>query len=232
MSELDDRARLAAARLRESVGAVSPRPRTTMAPTRTRALAAAAAVLVVVAVVAAVLTSSHHSSRTSDLAPTAPAPAGIPTRSFAPAGLGAALTIPAKWVDTAPAPASGAQFTARGGPPEGFVLAAVRGGVVPITLSQFAAGRRQLLQSLGGVIDSVKTGTVDNHPAVRLQYKLSAPSGSVVDTEYDILSTSTLPVGASQHQTIYNLISIVVGTPVSHPDQALEDWVGSTIRVT
>src|SRR5439155_24937098 len=140
------------------------------------ALAAAAGALVVVAVVDAVVASSHHASGSSDLAAGAPTPAGISTRSFAPAGLAAAVTVPSQWVDVPPS--SGFQYTARSaGPPEGFVGAGVRGGVVPVSLSQLEASRRQFLQSIGAVIDSVKTGTVDHRPAVRFHYRLSGPSG-------------------------------------------------------
>jgi hypothetical protein len=53
----------------------------------------------------------------------------------------------------------------------------------------------------------------------------------VTDTEYDIIATSNLAVGASQHQTTYNVITIVVGTPVLQPDPPLTDWIGSTIRI-
>ncbi|MBV9411093.1 MAG: hypothetical protein JO148_05815 [Acidimicrobiia bacterium] len=66
---------------------------------------------------------------------------------------------------------------------------------------------------------------------MRLRYTLTANGQTVSDTEYDILDTSTLAVGAAQNQTVYNVITVVVGTPVSQPDGPLIDWVSSTIRV-
>ncbi|HEV3353087.1 MAG TPA: hypothetical protein VG076_09205, partial [Acidimicrobiales bacterium] len=106
-----------------------------------------------------------------------------------------------------------------------------RSGVVPVTVAQVKSARQTFLESLGAKIDSTSTGTVDNHPAVRLHYKLTAGGLTVTDTEYDIIATSSLPVGANQHQTTYNVITIVIGTPVSQPDPALTDWIGSTIKI-
>jgi len=230
VTEFDDRARLAAARLRDSVGAVSPRERTTMPTSRTRNLGMAAAVLAVVAVVAAVVTASHHSSGNANLAPSAPPPAGITTRTFAPAGLGATVTVPSHWADTKPS--SGFQYAAGStASPSGFVGAGTQSGVVPVSLSALKDQRRQFLESIGAKIASAKTGTVDNRPAVRFHYKLTVGAQSVIDNEYDIIATSTLPVGAAQHQTIYNVITIVVGTPLSSPNRPLLDWIGSTIRI-
>ena len=231
MSELDDRAQLAASRLRASVRAVTPRPRTTMTSSRTKVLAVGVVVLVVVAVVAAYLVGSSHSSTTStNLAPAAPVPAGVTPQAFAPAGLGAALMVPSTWANSPPL--SGFQYVVRGtSPPAGFVGAGNRGGVLPITVAQLEPQRRTGLESIGARIHSVSTGTVDNHPAVRFRYDLSANGVTVNDTEYDIIVTGTLPVGAAQHQTTYNVVTIVVGTPSSQPSPALVDWISSTVRI-
>jgi len=226
----DDRARLAGARLRDSVGAVSPRPLTTMTSNRTRALGVTVAVLVVAAVIGAAVTASHHASGNSNLTPTASPPAGITTRTFAPAGLGATVTVPSHWADSRPS--SGFQYAAGSvAPPSGFVGAGNQSSVVPVSLSALKDQRRQFLESIGAKIDSAKTGTVDGRPAVRFHYKLTVGNQSVIDNEYDIVATSTLPVGAAQHQSVYNVITIVVGTPVSSPNQPLLDWVGSTIKI-
>lgn len=231
MTEFDDRARLAAAAVRDSVRGVSPRPVTTMAPSRTRSLGIAAAILVVVAAAIAVaVTRSQSSSGTPNLAASASAPAGISTRTFAPAGLGATVMVPSQWADTPPS--SGFQFTAGSAtPPAGFVGAGNRSGVVPVSVSALTQQRKQFLESIGAKIDSAKTGTVDKHPAVRFHYKLTVGSRSVIDNEYDIIVTGTLPVGAAQHQTTYSVVTIVIGTPVASANQRLLDWAGSTIRI-
>ena len=231
MTEFDDRARMSAARLRASVGPVEPRDMT-MASSRTKAVAGAAAALVVAAVIAAiVLSTSSHSDRSDDLAAAAPAPAAITPRTFAPTGLGASLSIPSQWTDAPPA--SGFQFVARGqSPPPGFVGAAARSGFVPVSSAALESSRRQFLTSAGAVIHSSSSGQVDGRPAVQLQYRISGNGVTVDDTEYDIVATNTLTVGASQRQTTYNVVTIVIGTPVGRPDPGLVRWIASTIRVT
>jgi hypothetical protein len=102
---------------------------------------------------------------------------------------------------------------------------------VPITIAQLESQRRTFLQGAGARIDSVTRGTVDSHPAVRLRYTISGNGVTVSDTEYDVIATSTLPVGAGQHQTTYNVITVVVGTPVSQPNPALVDWISSTLTI-
>ena len=74
-------------------------------------------------------------------------------------------------------------------------------------------------------------GTVAGRPAVRLRYRLSAGSLTVIDTEYDIVAASSLAVGPAQRQTTYDVITIVIGTPVSQPNRSLVDWVASTIAI-
>lgn len=116
-------------------------------------------------------------------------------------------------------------------PPAGFAGASRRGGVRPVTVSQLESQRKEFLQGAGATIESATTGTVDNRPAVRLRYKISGNGFTVSDTEYDIIVTGTLAVGAAQHQSVYDVIVLVVGTPVSQPNTALVDWISSTIRI-
>ena len=140
------------------------------------------------------------------------------------------VMVPSQWRSSPPS--SGFQYVIRGErPPAGFVGVAGRGGVVPVTVAQLESARTSFLESKGATIDAATTGTVDNRPAVRLRYKLSAGGLTVSDTEYDIIATSTLAVGAAQHQTIYDVVTIVVGTPVSQPNPALTNWIGSTIKI-
>ena len=82
------------------------------------------------------------------------------------------------------------------------------------------------------MIHSSSSGQVDGRPAVQLQYRISGNGVTVDDTEYDIVATNTLTVGASQRQTTYNVVTIVIGTPVGRPDPGLVRWIASTIRVT
>jgi len=231
MNEFDYRARSAGARLRASVEAVTPRSQTTMTGDRTRLLAAGVAVLIVVAGVSAYLVGrSGSSSSKANLAAPATTPAGITPQTFATAGLGATMMVPSTWANSAPA--SGFQFVTRGlTPPAGFVGASRRGGVVPVTVGELESTRRTFLSGAGATIESVSTGTVDGRPAVRLRYRLSSGGLTVDDTEYDIISTSTLAVGAAQRQTTYDVITIVVGTPVSQPNRPLVDWIASTIKI-
>jgi hypothetical protein len=138
--------------------------------------------------------------------------------------------VPSQW--TSSPPSSGFQYVIRGeSPPAGFVGTAGQGGVVPVTVAQLESARTSFLEGKGATIDAATTGTVDNRPAVRLRYELSAGGLTVSDTEYDIIATSTLAVGAAQHQTIYDVVTIVVGTRVSQPNPALTNWIGSTIRI-
>jgi hypothetical protein len=231
MSEFDERARLAASRLRASVGPVIPRPQTAMTTNRTRLLAAGVAVVLLAAGVAALLVRSSPSSTTAFTPPAStPAPAGVTAQTFAPAGLGATLMVPSTWANSPPA--SGFQYVIRGlSSPAGFVGAGRQGGVVPITAAQLGSTRRSFLTSMGATIDSVSRGTVEGHPAVRLRYRISGGGLTVDDTEYDIVATGTLAAGASQHQTTYDVITIVIGTPVSLPNRPLVDWIASTITV-
>jgi hypothetical protein len=202
-----------------------------MTANRTRVLAVAVLALVVAAGVAVLLVRSSRSSPGSvDLAASVPAPAGVTPQTFAPAGLGATLMVPSQWRNTPPT--SGFQYVIGAETePAGFVGAGQRGGVVPVTVGEVKSARKTFLESLGAKIDSTSTGTVDNRPAVRLHYRLTAGGLTVTDTEYDIIATSNLAVGASQHQTTYNVITIVVGTPVLQQNPALTDWIGSTIRI-
>jgi hypothetical protein len=187
-------------------------------------------VLLVVAGVAAYLVGTSHSSTSTNLAPTAPVPAGVVPQTFAPDGLGATLMVPSTWANSPPS--SGFQYVIRGtSPPAGFVGATRRGGVVPITVAQLESQRRSFLQGVGARIDSVTRGTVDSHPAVRFRYTISGNGVTVSDTEYDVIVTGTLAVGAAQHQTTYDVIAIVVGTPVSQPNPALVDWISSTVTI-
>jgi hypothetical protein len=202
-----------------------------MTTNRTRVLAAAVLALVVAAGIAVFLVRSSHSSPGNvDLAASVPAPAGVTPQTVAPAGLGATFIVPSQWKSSPPS--FGFQFVIGSETaPAGFVGTGSRGGVVPVAVAEVKSARKSFLESLGAKIDSASTGTVDNRPAVRLHYRLSAGGLTVTDTEYDIIATSSLPVGVSQHQTTYNVITIVVGTPVSQPNPALTDWIGSTIKI-
>ena len=236
MSEFDDRARLAASRLRASVGAVSPRPQTSMTGNKTRLLAAGVAVLIVVSGVAAYLVGSSHSSTSdSNLAASATAPAGITPQAFAPAGLGATVMVPSTWANSPPA--SGFQYVIRGlTPPAGFVGASRRGGVVPVKLAELESTRRTFLSGVGATIDSVSIGKVDGRPAVRFRYALSAGGLTVSDTEYDIipdLQAHTLTVRmhhltqAAHDQLLRHLRDQLNQTETIFPDTELRllSWI-------
>ncbi|GEM_PF-5521266 len=195
------------------------------------ALAIGVAVLLVVATaVGAYLVRSSRSSTSGNLAAAAPIPTGVTPQTFAPAELGATLMVPSTWANATPS--SGFQHVIRGlTPPAGFVGTLRFGGVVPVTVTQLKSQRTTFLKSAGASIQSESTGTVDGRPAVRLRYTISANGLTVDDAEYDIISTGTLPVGAAQHQTTYDVITIVVGTPVSQPNPALVNWISSTVTV-
>ena len=202
--------------------------RTRRAPLLVGALAAVA----LVAGVGAYLAVRPGGGTPNLLPVSASAPAGTAPHTFTPTGLGASITVPAQWASEPPA--SGFQYVISSGSPTGaFVLASRRGGVVPVSAATLQRDRVAQLKQIGASVGSVTTGTVDHRPAVRIRYVLPSPRGAVTDTEYNIVAPSTtLPVGAAQHQTVYNWITIAIGTPVSYPDPALVDWISSTIKVS
>ena len=226
--DFDYRARQAAARLRAAVGDTKPRKRTTMPLARTRFVAAVTvgAVLAVVGV-AVVLTRSSSTTTSTNLLPTAGTPMASATTVFAPAGLGASITVPSSW-KPAP-PTSGFQYVIQGSGE--FVLAARESGFVPLSPTSLAKTRTTFLRSRGGNILSQTTGTVDGRPAAKLHYRLSDGTVTVDDTEYDIITTSTMPVGASQNQREYNDIIIVLGSPPAAKQEPTLQWIASTLRI-
>ena len=231
--ELDYRAREAGARLRASVGDVEPRRRTGVAMNRNRLAAGAVAAVVVAAGVILGVTLTNSSSTTVSTAGLLPTGVSVPPGThevFSPPNLGVSVMLPSTW--TASPPASGFQYVMTSPAGSGqFLLAANQTGFIPFNASSTAKARQTFLRSRGANISSTSVGTVDGHAAVRLRYVIRLGTLIADDTEYDVLTTSTLPVGSSQHQTEYGDTVIVLGA-APHADRSVLNWVASTIRVT
>lgn len=185
----------------------------------------------VITVLTSCSTSTKHASKVDLLPVSAHPPISISTRVFAPTGLGAQVTLPADW--KAIPQTSDVQYAMRGpGSTFDFLLATQRTGVVEVSPNQLEKSRSNGLRKLGADLKTATIGTVDGQPAVELSYTASSPAGAVSETEYDIFAKpTTLAVGASQHQSIYSEVTIVLGGPASNPDSALLNWIASTIRL-
>jgi hypothetical protein len=232
--ELDHRAREAGARLRASVGDVEPRRRAGVAMNRNRLAAGAVAAVVVAVGVILVVTLTNSSSTTVSTAGLLPTGVSVPPGThpeiFSPPNLGVSVMLPSTW--TASPPASGFQYVMTSPAGSGqFLLAANQTGFVPFDDLLTAKARQTFLRSHGANISSTRVGTIDGHPAVRLRYVIRLGNLIADDTEYDVLTTSSLPVGSSQHQNEYGDTVIVLGAP-PHADRSVLNWVASTIRVT
>lgn len=204
-----------------------------MPTARTRLITGSAVGALLVAAVVIALTisgSGNTTTRTASLLPHGVnSPTGGSTTTYAPAGLGATVTLPATW--KAAPPASGFQYVMESRTAsEEFLGASRQSGFVPLSAATVARQREAFLRSIGATITSEATGTIDGKPAVRLRYLLTAGHTTVDDSEYDIITNSTLPVGASQEQTEYDNIVFVLGAPVN-TDRSVLQWIASTIRI-
>ena len=223
MTSLDQLSREAVGGMRSAVSQVQPRP---VHPVATKQHLARAVLVVVLLIAAASLGLVAVHSKGADQAPASGGLVG-PTRVFSPSGLGVRVTLPASWQSVEPG--SGFDFTMVGPRPDGpFLLAADSSPLTASTPAQVGSARRQVLVRLGAKIQSVVAVSVAGRPAVRLEYLLSDPHGTVEDTEYDILLAPT-PFGTL---SVYPRALIVLGQPVGGSDQRLLAQIGDTIQVS
>ena len=154
------------------------------------------------------------------------------SQAYSPVGLDASMMLPSGW-HNAPLTENAQYAMESRGHPLAVMIAGRYGGVVRRTLSQLVTARTKFLVNHGGRITSTETGIVDGDPAVRITYRIKAPTTEVADIEYDILTTSPLAAGANQHQTVYSDVEILFVTSESAAagDKQMFDWIASTIKV-
>jgi hypothetical protein len=142
--------------------------------------------------------------------------------------IGFSVDVPDTWQDSSQY--YGYQFSYSDPAHQGFVTAGVRPSLgQPGSLDAVADQWIAQLQNpqvrvtpQGGVVDlrSRKHVRIDGKPAVELQLSVRGVPTPTDDTSYIVRTSAGMAM------------QLTVGGPSPHPDQALLDWVVSTIRIS
>jgi hypothetical protein len=221
MTTLDERARAAAADLRDragdrplpDVGSLDPSPR------RGRVLAVALAAAAIVVVLAAVaFTVGDRDDDIDVIASPGPAPAGIEPATWSVDELGLSVQVPGDWEPGGSA--AGFTHSIVGDPMDAYVLAALVPDHAGRDLDGFATARRAWMEAeLDVDAGASSEADVDGRLASVWEYTLRLSGREAVVTEY-VIDTG------GQDRLI-----VVVGELLPVGQEELRRWIGSTIEV-